>query len=147
MKTMLLILALLMTASILQAGIVKNFPGGYIICVFDQPATITNRGSKLVVGLQDPTTHLWNPLPTADDPSSPKWPMEFVTTDNNTDEVHYDGILTIHKPVSIVFWNFKGGEVDVEFSVLPKHIKRLSDVEFSVLPKHIKRLSHQPLPH
>ena len=118
------VLFLLGTAP-LRAGIEKTFPGGFVVCVFDRPATITNHGSKLVVQVQDPRTCRWSGLPSKDDPADRQWSRTLVETDSSTDEVDSEGVLTIKGPVAIRFSNFKGGEIDVEFSALPKRIKRL----------------------
>ena len=125
MKIIMLVSAVVLFGGSLRADVAKSFPDGYIVCVFDQPATITNEGSKLRVGVLDPASHRWVALPFSDDSGSRRL-GELVVTDNSTDEVHSGGTLTIKKPATIVLWNFKGSVVDVEFSVLPKHMKRLS---------------------
>ena len=114
------------TVADLQAGTEKTFPNAFVVCVFDHPATIINHGSKLVVKIEDPRTHRWIGLPFKDDPNAEPWPRRLVDTASRTDEVEPDGTLTIKGPVTLGFGNFKGGEVDVEFSTLPKRIKRLS---------------------
>ena len=106
-------------------GSQRTFPGGFVVCVFDRPATVTNHGSKLVVQVRDPRTGRWSGLPFKDDPASKQWPRAFVETDSSTDEVDSEGVLTIKGPVTVGFCNFKGGEIDVEFSAPPKQIKRL----------------------
>ena len=125
MKNTLCVLAMSLVGGSLQAGINKSFPSGYIVCVFDHASTMVNHGNKLEVSMQDPTTHRWIPLPFLSDPSAPPWIRKFVTTDSPTDEIDSEGTLTIKRPVTIVFWNFKGGVVDVEFSAAPKSIKHL----------------------
>ena len=115
---------LLATGAPLRAGIEKTFPSGFVVCVFDRPATISNHGSKLVVQVQDPRTHRWSSLPSKDEPASRRWSRAFVEADSSTDELHDGGVLTIKQPVTVGFGNFKGGEIDVEFSVAPKQIRR-----------------------
>ena len=117
---------LLAGAAPLCAGVKKTFPGGFVVCVFDQPGTITNHGSKLIVQVQDPRTHRWSGLPFKDSPARRQRSRALVETDSATDEVDSEGVLTIKGPVTVGFSNFKGGEIDVEFSVAPKQIKRLS---------------------
>ena len=111
----------------LQAGINKHFSAGYIPCVLDRPATMNNEGSKLVVIVLNPTTHRWEGLPWKSHPSGPQWSRSFVETDTPTDEVDTGGTLTIKKPITIRFCNFKSGEADVKFSVLPRRIKQLRE--------------------
>ena len=83
MKTALFVLGLTFVEATVHAGVDKVFPGGYIICIFDRPTTITNHGSKLEVAVQDPKTRRWIPLPGTSVPSAPKWLRGFVAVDGS----------------------------------------------------------------
>ena len=124
LETILSAALLLATGAPLRSRVEKIFPGGFVVCVFDGPATLTNHGSKLVVQVQDSSTHRWSGLPVRGNPASKRWSRAFVEADSSTDELHDGGVLTIKPPVTVGFCNFKGGKIDVEFPVESRQIKR-----------------------
>ncbi len=93
----------------------------------DQPCTIKNKGSKIIVGnIVNPTTGLWERV-WGDEPREKTWMRDYLVLDDISDNIHNGGTLRILKPVSIAFVNFKGGELDIEIDHKPAvHITRKS---------------------
>ena len=87
---------------------------------------MTNQGSKLVFAVQNPKTHQWS------SPDEAPWVLGYIAPPimdvdgvHGRDVINGSETLVIKKPITIAFGNFKGGEIDVSFSVRPKSIKRL----------------------
>ena len=96
---------------------------GFIVCVFDKPSTLINHGSKLVFGVRNPMTHEWV------SPVNSTWTLDYVRAArvypesvSGTEVIGKDDTLVVARPVTIALGNAKGGEIDVEFTVLPRSI-------------------------
>jgi hypothetical protein len=91
----------------------------------DQPCTIKNKGSKIIVGnIVNPTTGRWE-LVWGDEPRENTWMRDYLKLDDISDNIHNGGTLRILRPVSIAFVNFKGGELEIEIDQKPAiHITR-----------------------
>jgi hypothetical protein len=75
---------------------------------------MTNMGSQIVVSyILDPSTQSWR--------ETLRFPESRVYLDfgHSGDEVHHGETLSIKKPVTIAFTNFKGGRVEVAFTKAP----------------------------
>jgi hypothetical protein len=113
LRIMLLIIALFGVLQ-LRAESPVSCSAGWHLCRFDAPSRMTNTGSQIVVSYSlDPSTQSW--METLRFPKSPGY-LDFG---HPGDEVHHGETLSIKKPVTIAFTNFKGGPVEVAFTKAP----------------------------
>lgn len=93
----------------------------------DQPCTIKNKGSKIIVeSIVNPKTGRWEYV-WGDEPREKTWMREYLVLEDISDQIHNGGTLRILKPVSIAFVNFKEGELDIEIDHKPAvHLTRKS---------------------
>jgi hypothetical protein len=113
LRIMLLIIALFGVVQ-LRAESPVSWSAGWHICRFDAPSRMTNMGSQIVMSyILDPSTQSWR--------ETLRFPESRVYLDfgHSGDEVHHGETLSIKKPVTIAFTNFKGGRVEVAFTKAP----------------------------